>query len=430
MISQEANLLNKIIKNKSNCIYSLLSKKGKKIYLPKKGVPSQGEESKQTKLNATIGISLYDDKSLMKLNSIKKMIDLDSNEILNYSKIQGDLKLRTKWKELMIKKNPSIKEKISLPIVSVGLTHGLFVISNLFLNENDSIIIPNPYWENYDLMFETLNNVNIKKFNLFNKNNSFNIEGLKKELNKTKKPIILFNFPNNPTGYSLNNEEIKKITNLLKKTAKEKKIIIIFDDAYFGFVYEKNISRESLFSKLHNLDKNILCIKLDATTKEDFVWGFRIGFITYGIKNGNEKLYSALEQKTSGIIRSTVSNPPTISQSLIYKGLTSKNYEKEKEKNYNILKERYNEVKKIIKNKKYKNYFHTLPFNSGYFVCIKLNNINTEKLRKELIKNYSTGVISKKDYIRIAYSSLNKKEIKKVFENIYNVCKEIKDNKK
>jgi len=56
-------------------------------------------------------------------------------------------------------------------------------------------------------------------------------------------------------------------------------IVAITDDAYFGLFYEDSL-KESLFGKLANLHPRILAVKLDGATKEEFVWGFRTGFIT------------------------------------------------------------------------------------------------------------------------------------------------------
>ena len=48
----------------------------------------------------------------------------------------------------------------------------------------------------------------------------------------------------------------------------------------FGLVYENGIFKESLFSKLADLHENVLAVKVDGATKEDYAWGFRVGFIT------------------------------------------------------------------------------------------------------------------------------------------------------
>jgi hypothetical protein len=33
---------------------------------------------------------------------------------------------------------------------------------------------------------------------------------------------------------------------------------------------------------------NILAVKLDGPTKEDYVWGFRVGFLTFGIRDATQ----------------------------------------------------------------------------------------------------------------------------------------------
>src|SRR5574342_290188 len=51
--------------------------------------------------------------------------------------------------------------------------------------------------------------------------------------------------------------------------------------------------------KLANLHPRILAIKLDGATKEEFVWGFRTGFITFADGNSfeNARVMTALEKK-------------------------------------------------------------------------------------------------------------------------------------
>ena len=53
---------------------------------------------------------------------------------------------------------------------------------------------------------------------------------------------------------------------------------------------------ESLFGKFANLHPRILWIKLDGATKEEFVWGFRTGFITFADGNSfeNSKVMAVL----------------------------------------------------------------------------------------------------------------------------------------
>jgi aspartate/methionine/tyrosine aminotransferase len=111
---------------------------------------------------------------------------------------------------------------------------------------------------------------------------------------------------------------------------------------------------ESLFSKLANCHENLLAIKVDGITKEEYAWGLRVGFITYGIKNGSKELYRALEDKTAGAIRGNISNSSHPAQSLFLNALKSPEHEKEKEKEKPVIKDTllkekaFNEVDEML----------------------------------------------------------------------------------
>ena len=97
----------------------------------------------------------------------------------------------------------------------------------------------------------------------------------------SSRKTVLLNFPNNPTGYTVTDAEAKEICETLKASAeKGNDIVVLLDDAYFGLIYEQGIYSESLFGLLANAHENLLAVKLDGPTKEDYVWGFRVGFMT------------------------------------------------------------------------------------------------------------------------------------------------------
>ncbi|TKJ17718.1 aspartate aminotransferase [Candidatus Woesearchaeota archaeon B3_Woes] len=417
--------LNNTIKNNSS-IYDLISNRGKLIFFPRKEVMAQSADAKGKKINATMGIALEEDLSLMRLKSIAKLIKkLDPKEIFTYTSSFGKPELREKWKEKIYEKNPSLELETSLPITTNGITHGLSLAGYLFINPGDKIIIPDKLWENYELIFTNTYGAELDKFNTF-KDKKFDLESFKNKLNKGEigKKIILLNFPNNPTGYTLTAGEAEKIAEIVKESAeKGNKILVITDDAYFGLVYRQGVYKESIFTKLANLHQNILAVKIDGATKEDYVWGFRVGFITFGIKDANKDLYKALENKTAGAVRSTISTAPHLSQSLVLKAFNSKKYQKEKQEKYELLKSRYQEVKRVLQDEKYSEFFKPLPFNSGYFMCIELNT-DAEKVRQTLLEKYSTGVIAMGNLLRIAFSALSKNQIQELFDNIYKACKE------
>ena len=68
--------------------------------------------------------------------------------------------------------------------------------------------------------------------------------------------------------------------------------------------------------------------------------------------------------------------------------------------------------------------FTALPYNSGYFMCVKLKNKDGESVRQILLDKYDTGVIAIGNILRIAFSSMKTEVIAEIFENIYKACKE------
>ncbi len=418
--------LNEVISNKSETIFSLLSKKGKRIYFPKKGILAQAAEAKGKKINATIGEAVEDDGTPMRLPSIEKGVNLKPAQVFPYAPSFGRPDLREKWKALLPVKNPSLAGKeISLPVVSSALTHGLSIIGYLFLDDEDKLLLPDIYWDNYELVFANGYGATLDCFNLFSEG-SIDLEAIKHKLNTpvVGKKVLLLNFPNNPTGYTPRVDEVKALVNIIKESAdKGNRIVVIIDDAYFGLVYEEGIEKESIFSYLADLHDNVLAVKLDGPTKEDYVWGFRVGFITYGIKHGTKELYTALEAKTAGAIRGNISNAANLSQSLLLNAYESESYPQEKAQKFDILKTRYEAVKEALKKPEYAQYFEPLPYNSGYFMCVKLKGeLDGEVVRQILLKDFETGLIYIAGVLRIAYSSVSKEKIQTIFDNIYQAC--------
>jgi aspartate/methionine/tyrosine aminotransferase len=426
----QAIALNSIIEKNSPNLIKMLSERGKNIFFPKLGILAQSAQAKGKNINATIGEAVEDDGSSMHLPEFDALINIPGNNVFPYAPSFGKMELRDKWKEFIYKKNPSLKDVIiSKPVATSGLTHALSIAGYLFAQEGDVVLLSDLYWENYNLIYENGYNAKVELFELF-KDGGFNIGAFSQKLNAIKqdKIIILLNFPNNPSGYTPLTHEMEAIVGEIEKLAiAGKKIVVIIDDAYFGLVYEDSVYPESIFVKLTGLHENVLAVKLDGPTKEDYVWGFRVGFITYGIKNGTPEVYEALENKTAGAIRGNISNISHLSQSLLYMVYLKDNYESAKQKKYAILKTRYNVLKQSLSQKKYSEFFEPLPFNSGYFMCVKLiNGLDAEQVRLQLLNKYSTGVIVFGNVIRLAFSAVPQSKIPELVENLYNACKDLK----
>lgn len=425
-VNPQAAELNEIIQSACPVIYDLLSEKGRRFFFPKLGIVKQAGDARGKKINATIGIALEDDGTPVRLKQIADKILLDPNEVFTYAPSTGRPDLRKVWQDQIRKKNLSVQNTISLPVVTNALTHGLSVTGMMFVNPGDRIILPDKFWGNYRLIFEEAYGGELIFFNTFHAG-GFDVASLDQALQAHPgKQIVLLNFPNNPTGYSPTVEEADGIMIAIRKSAEAgNQIAVVLDDAYFGLVYEPGVYEESLFGKLSELHENVLAIKCDGATKEDYVWGLRVGFLTFSMKNITPEVCAALEAKAGGIVRGTISNDSHLSQSLILHALNSPGYAEEKKQKYALLRKRYQTVKKILRDNQEKidPYFKPLPVNSGYFMCLELKQgVQGETIREILLNEFDTGVISIGNLVRIAFSSVPTEQLSELFENIYQAC--------
>ena len=424
-----ANELNTRIQAANPHIFDMLSAIGKNLFFPK-GILSQSAEAREKahRINATIGIAKEQNRT-MKFDSVMSSLnDIRARESLTYAPSFGIPALREAWRDEMLEKNPSLtgKTHISLPVVTCGITHGASIFADLWVDPDDVIILPDMMWGNYNLVFTVRKGARLSHYPLFTESGGFNLEAfeakLKEEAKTQSKLIVMLNFPHNPTGYTITREEGTRIVEILTEIAEGgTHVIAVSDDAYFGLFFEEETRKESLFSSLFNAHHRLLAVKLDGATKENYVWGLRVGFITYGCPvNGDPApFFDALERKTAGAIRGNISNASHASQSIILRSMRDGRYPEEKKEKFEIMKKRALGVKKVLQDPKYKDAWDVYPFNSGYFMCIRLKTVDAEALRVHLLDKYGVGLISiGEKNLRVAFSCLEEEDIPTLFDTV------------
>lgn len=414
------NALAQQLNAKLGHVADMLSSIGRRMYFPYGGILGQGAEAKTCDINATIGMAFEEDGSPLVMDCFAGQTGLDRKAFL-YAGSFGLMPLREAWKKMQVKKNPSLRGKrYSLPVVTNALTHGLRIAGELFAGPGDTVVAPDLYWDNYSLLFEEVCGAKLATFNMF-RAGAFDVAAMKRALSApgTKK-ILVLNFPNNPTGYTATLEDAKRIVSTVKTVAaRGKKIVVILDDAYFGLVYEKGVHAESLFAEFADLHRNVLAIKLDGTTKEDYVWGLRVGFISFAWKGATEEQLKAMAAKAAGNVRSGISNATSVGQHLALKAYADPAYTKQKREKYAVLKKRYRIIRYLLKtHPEWKDRFEPMPFNSGYFMCVKPKGVDAEAVRRRLIEKYSTGTIVLSGLIRLAFSTTPSDKLPALFANV------------
>ncbi len=414
--------------------FRLLSESGKRMYFPK-GILSQSAEAteKAHKFNATIGMA-WKDGGPMILDAIREQLpSLSPSEAVAYAPTAGVPALRKRWKLEIERKNPGLKGKsVSLPIVVPGLTAGISFLADLFMEPGDAVVLPDMFWPNYRLIMEEKKGALLLTYPTF-KSDGYNVEGFAKALEQAgrrcRKILTILNFPNNPTGYSPTLAEADALVAAMDKVAASGvDLLVIADDAYFGLQYEQGCLHESIFARMADRNPCILAAKVDGPTKEDYVWGFRNGFITFSCAGMTEAQYEALTKKLMGVVRSAVSNTTAPTQHILLKALDAKGSAEQKVQFRGILEDRYRRVKDFIAKHDAPECLRPLPFNSGYFMSFECKGISAEGLRLKLLNDYGIGTISMQEkWLRVAFSSVEEKDIDELYSCIYEAARKLSD---
>ena len=435
MMNPIAIELNQIIENGNPHLLEMMSRVGKQLFFPK-GILTQSAEAKEKahRFNATAGIAKEKGQT-MRLNSVMESIPaLPASESLTYAPSFGIPQLRECWHGLLKDKNPTLQGKpISLPVVSSGITHGISVFADLWVDPDDVIILPEPMWGNYNMIFNVRKGAAIAQYPVFSDDGRFNVDAfaacLRAEAARRAKVIVMLNFPHNPSGYTVSSEEADEIVRVLIETADGgTNVIVATDDSYFGLFYEEQTLKESMFALLSGIHPRLLAVKLDGCTKENFAWGLRVGFITYGphVQTDAAQVNAALEKKTAGCVRGSISNACHLSQSILVKSMNSPNYRIEKDDKFAILKGRALRIKQILGDPRFNQAWEAYPFNSGYFMCLKLKTVDAETLRRHLLDRYQVGLIAIGDRnLRVAFSCVEEDDLPQLFDIVYQGVKDL-----
>ena len=216
-------------------------------------------------------------------------------KILAYSKSEGDLVLREKISEYY--KTFNVLVSSSEIIVTSGASEALLFSIGSIMDPNDEIIIPEPFYANYN-GFSVANGVKIVPiFSSIDDNFSLpNIEEFENLITDKTKAILICN-PNNPTGYVYSKEELKRLIKIVKKH----NLFLIVDEVYREFTYD-GISHTSIM-EFNEISENAIVI--DSVSKRYSMCGARIGCI---ISKNKEFLNTAMKFAQARL------SPPSLAQ--------------------------------------------------------------------------------------------------------------------
>ncbi len=396
---------------------------GHRLYFPK-GVVAQSAEAAEhaDRFNATVGLAASGGEPMHLPAIADRLPGLTAEEAFAYAPTAGIPALRDRWAEELSTKNPSLRSAVSRPVVTAGLTAGIGLASDLFVDADDPVLLPDLVWGNYRLIMGERRGARVEGYPFF-AGDRMDLDAVQLTLARHPegaKVVAMFNFPHNPTGYSPSRAEAERLTATLAAAAERGvQLVVLIDDAYHGLFYEEETLKESLFARLAALHPNLLAIKIDGPTKEEYVWGFRIGFVTVGAAGLGDEHYRAFEQKAMAAIRSTVSSANRMAQHLVLAALDHPEHARQRDANQEELRRRYLTTFREV-GKRSSAAIRPLPFNSGYFMCFHLPDGTAEDVRRYLLHERGIGTISvDAEHLRVAFAGVDTDDLPELYAEIY-----------
>lgn len=203
-------------------------------------------------------------------------------DILAYAQSEGSERYREKLCDYYSKHHIDVAPKDI--IVTTGGSEALSFVLGSIADVNDEIIVPEPFYANYN-GFAIASGVNIIPIKSRIEDNFAlpPIEEFEKLISSNTKAILICN-PGNPTGYLYSKEEIKKLAAIVKKH----NIFLIADEVYREFVYDG----KQHYSILQETGLDEHAIIIDSVSKRYSMCGARIGCL---VSRNKEVIQTALK---------------------------------------------------------------------------------------------------------------------------------------
>ena len=197
--------------------------------------------------------------------------DAIMNNKTRYSQNAGLLELRETISKY-VREREGLNYSISEIIVTVGAMEGLYLSLLTLLTKRDEVIIPAPYYVNYEQMVMMCGGTPIiVEYNSDHHHLECPIKSIKESISSKTKAIIL-NTPCNPSGMILSDEYIREIADI----AINNNLVVITDEVYKCLVYD-GIPRPRSISSLPQMKDRTIYV--NSMSKEFCMTGWRLGYV-------------------------------------------------------------------------------------------------------------------------------------------------------
>ncbi len=366
---------------------------------------------KENVVDATLGVLKDDEGNFLSLPTVEKIYrSLPADELMDYAPIEGLSAFLTAAKEFMFQGHQP-KGTYTSGVATMGGSGGIRHMIYNYVDEGETFLIPTWHWGPYREM-ATEYHRKWELYEMFDENDRFNLKGMKEKaleiLAKQNTLMAIFNTPaNNPSGYSMTDEDWKEITDFFRQCAKDesKKLIILWDMAYIDYAGDPHETR-SFLKFFEDMPENILTAVAFSMSKAFSVYGMRGGALM--CLTTSKEVADEFEQVNTYSNRTTWSNGARGVQKMLVDimadSAVKEQIDKEREAARLML---ANRAELFVKEAKEVG-LHILPYQSGFFITVPAR--DTAGLADKLAKR-NIFVIPLARAIRFAISAVPTRQI-------------------
>ncbi|ADQ82286.1 pyridoxal phosphate-dependent aminotransferase [Riemerella anatipestifer] len=252
-------------------------------------------------------------------------------------------------------------------IVTNGGSEALNFALSTLCDEGDEIIIPEPYYANYNGFSNHINAKVVAVPSSIETGFALpSIEEFEKKITNKTRAILICN-PGNPTGYLYTKEELKRLAEIALKHD----IVVISDEVYREYVYDGE--KQTSMLEFPELAEN--CIIIDSESKRYSMCGVRIGFMVTRSKVIKDAAMKFAQARLSPVLLGQIIAAKAHQNDTAYIQSVREEYTKRR----NLLVQLLNEIPGV-----------NCPMPKGAFYCMaELPIDDADKFAQWLLESYS-----------------------------------------
>ena len=366
-------------------------------------------------INSTSGIFKNEDGVLYEFDCVAKALkDLNVTEKFAYSNSEGTPAFRKAVLYSVFGKfvDDIEKECFMEAVPTPGGTGALNLAFINYVNQGETVLLPNHMWENYLNMGKDAG-FNTDTYRLFNDEGLFDIDDLNSKIDGLKKSqkriMMLINDPcENPTGFCMKDEDYDNLINIAKNNPNND-FIYLMDIAYFDFYNVNPDIIRSRFAKFKNIPSNALALFVYSGSKSFGLYGLRIGALIGLSKDENE--INMFKDASSYTSRAKWSCASTLGINLIERLVLHDAYRFDYEEEVKLVCSMLEARSKAFLESAKKVGLKTLPYEKGFFICVPCDKPN-EVLNA--LHEDKVHLVSTKSCLRVALCAISKEEAAKL----------------